>query len=508
MTGGAAPRWWQSGVYFWALVTAAFVPLIWPAVPPLADLPAHMARYRIAAGGGASDALSAWYHFQWHPIGNLGVDALVIPLSRLIGLVAATKLVVIMIPPLTVWGMLLLAREVHGMLPATAAFAVPLAYGFPFLFGFVNFCLSMALMLLALWLWLRLGRAKRTGLRVALFIPISLMVYFAHVVGWGVLGLACFAIELRAARGGRSWPGAFRQAVVATLPLAGPLLLLLAWRSGGTGEASEGWFALRTKLFAFSRIFCDRWRWFDLLSLAALIRVAVYPVSSRNGFSISPTLAAPALILLAAFLIVPHQLFGSSYADSRLAGFALAFWILSLRKEPGSFSEASIAAAGALFVAFRLASVTASLAIEDAAWEAKTHVLEQVRPESRVASLVAIPCEGWAIRRSSHLGSFAVIRRSAFSNDQWSVAGSRLLTISNPAAGRFIADPSQLVTAGNCPELGWPVGQALSKLPRPAFDYLWLIDMPASVPVPAGWVAVAGSGSSRLLRRADTATGQ
>jgi hypothetical protein len=68
------------------------------------------------------------------------------------------KLIVITIPAMTVAGLLWIAREVHGRIPATALFALPLAYAFPFHFGFVNFALSMALALLAFGWWLRLAR--------------------------------------------------------------------------------------------------------------------------------------------------------------------------------------------------------------------------------------------------------------------------------------------------------------------------------------------------------------
>ena len=46
----------------------------------------------------------------------------------------------------------------HGRIPPTAFFALPFIYGYPFLFGFVNFALSVALAFLAFGLWLRLGR--------------------------------------------------------------------------------------------------------------------------------------------------------------------------------------------------------------------------------------------------------------------------------------------------------------------------------------------------------------
>ena len=83
------------------------------------------------------------------------------PLGRLIGLEAAVKLIVLCIPPMTVAGFLWVAREVHHRIPPTAMFALPFAYSHPFMFGFVNFALSVALAFLAFGLWLHLGARKR-----------------------------------------------------------------------------------------------------------------------------------------------------------------------------------------------------------------------------------------------------------------------------------------------------------------------------------------------------------
>src|SRR5678809_610340 len=88
------------------------------------------------------------------------------------------ELVVLAIPPLTAAGFMWVAREVHGRIPPTAFLALPFIYGFPFLFGFVNFALSVAFAFLAFGLWLRLGRLERTRLRSWLFVPISLVVFF------------------------------------------------------------------------------------------------------------------------------------------------------------------------------------------------------------------------------------------------------------------------------------------------------------------------------------------
>ena len=131
------------------------------------------------------------------------------------------KLIVLAIPPLTAAGFLWVAREVHGRVPPTAFFALPFIYGFPFLFGFVNFTLSVALAFLAFGLWLRLGRLERTALREWLFVPISLVVFFCHTYGWGLLGLMCFSADaVRLHDRGRTWWRAGIEAALHTSVMA------------------------------------------------------------------------------------------------------------------------------------------------------------------------------------------------------------------------------------------------------------------------------------------------
>jgi len=149
-----ARPWWERRWFLALVVLATMVPLVYPPVPPLVDLLGHMGRYRVELDLHHSPWLQQYYDYHWAAIGNLGVDLLVIPLGNLLGLEAAVKLIVILIPPLTAIGMLWVSREVHGRVSPTAFFALPFIYGFPFLFGFANYALSVALAFLAFGLWL------------------------------------------------------------------------------------------------------------------------------------------------------------------------------------------------------------------------------------------------------------------------------------------------------------------------------------------------------------------
>src|SRR5688572_24199008 len=83
---------WEHPAMLAAFVVLSALPLFWPDVPPLLDLPGHMGRYRVQLDLAASPALQQFYGFKWALIGNLGIDLLVELLAPLIGLEPAVKL--------------------------------------------------------------------------------------------------------------------------------------------------------------------------------------------------------------------------------------------------------------------------------------------------------------------------------------------------------------------------------------------------------------------------------
>ena len=115
-----ANRWWERPSFLIAIALVSAVPLLWPEIPPLVDVPGHIGRYRVELDLHSSADLQRYYDFRWALIGNLGVDILILPLAPVIGLEPAVKLIVAAIPPLTVLGMFAIAREVHGRVPPTA----------------------------------------------------------------------------------------------------------------------------------------------------------------------------------------------------------------------------------------------------------------------------------------------------------------------------------------------------------------------------------------------------
>ncbi|HWU95955.1 MAG TPA: hypothetical protein VN029_10175, partial [Sphingomonas sp.] len=489
MDRGERLHWWQTR-WFVALATfMAIVPLLWPDIPPLVDLPGHMGRYRVQLDYAQYPHLHDWYNFNWSLMGNLGVDLLVIPLSKVFGLEFAVKLIVITIPAMTVAGLLMIAREVHGRIPATALFALPLAYAFPFHFGFVNFALSMGMALLGFGWWLRLARLGKFQFRSFVFLPISVLIWITHTFGWGVLGVLAFSAELvrhhDANRGQgfvREWLLPWFKAGIQCLVLAPPALLMLMWRSGGhvTGQTAD-WFNWRAKMLWIVQVFRDRWQLFDIASVGVLFLLLFKAIRDPN-LQYSRNLSLSFLFLAAVYVLLPRIVFGSAYADMRLVPFLMAIGIIAIRPKPGLSMRgaAVVAAIGMAFFTARIAATTWSFFLYDKSYDRELKALEHLPEGARLVSFVGETCYNeWKMTRLQHVPALALERKLAYTNDQWSMPGAQLLTVRYADAKRFAHDPSQIVTDVQCPREWWrPVAWALTRFPRDAFDYVWMIRPP------------------------------
>lgn len=477
--------WWSTRTFALTLIFAAAIPLIWPSIPPLVDLPAHIGRYAIELAP-ANSPLHRWYRFEWAVIGNLGIDLLVVPFAKLFGVELAVKLIILTIPPLTVAGMLLVAREGHGYLPATAPLALPLAYGYPFQFGFANFTLSMACTLLGFALWLRLGRTGHIRLRAALFIPFGIMLWFIHSFGWGVLGLLAFAADLvRRHRAGTGWAISARRAALAVTPLMPPILLMLAWRSGHVTGGTGHWFNFELKLYYVMSILRNEGTSFDHVSTSILLVFCGFGLIGI-GLKRNSLLLLSAAILIMTFILLPRIVLGSAYADMRLTPYMIAMLVLAFAPKTSNRAVGSLIALTAVSFFFaRLAVQTMTYFQLDKGFQEQLQAVDHMPRGARVFQLVDLHCVSAPYStRMDHLGSIAISRRDIFINGQFAMAGAQLLTIDYPAARGFVEDPSQIIRPGRCRQIeSFVYPDVLHQFPRRAFDYLWLMNfVPARRP--------------------------
>lgn len=494
--GGAGKPWWERRWVLALVLIGSVLPLLYPAIPPLIDLPGHMGRYRIEI-----DALngvpSPFYAFQWQLSGNLGIDLLIVPIAKIFGLELGTKLIVLAIPMLTTIGLLWISREVHGRIVPTVLFGLPFAYGHPFIFGFVNYTLSMALALVAFALWLRLERLGHYRLRALVFVIIAPLIWLCHIYGWGTLCLLAASAEIVHQHDRhKRWVPALRDAALNGLSLTPPLLLMVAWRSGHVGGEVGPWptFAnlpiiVQTKTSWYAETLRDHWELFDRAMVAFATLMLVVPILEK-WLSYSRNLAASALILLIVFLAMPYVVFGSAYADMRLTPYIFMIAFAGIRFRPQAKPvQRSVAALVALaFFAVRTGATTVSFYQHAVADNKALGALEHVPPGARLVTFVGRTClTAWHTNHMEHLPALAIVRRHAFSNDQWEMPGAQLMRSTFPNVNKrtdpityhYGRDPSQMATPFGCRSRIWAtLDSSLLYLPRERFDYVWIIDPP------------------------------
>jgi len=495
----ATPRWWETRTAMMVFIALAVVPLLWPTIPPLSDLPGHIGRYRIMAEAGRPP-LSQHYAVHWALIGNLGVDGLVLAIAPLLGIELAAKIVVMLIPLLSVAAMLWLAREVHGRVPATAGFALPLAYASPFQLGFVNFALATALVLAALALWLRLARRGTSPwVRALIFVPISCLIFVCHSFGWAMLGLFVFGAEWAIGRkAGRTVAGAGARAALMCAPMALPLALLVLGGpdhlAGGTGI----WFDVRLKLFWIGSLLRERWQVYDVASAFLLYAVIAVGLRSRR-FSVAPVLAVPALLGAITFVLLPAFYAGGSMVDMRLLPTTVALALLAIDVGEDKLAN-RIAAAAAAFFAIRTATTTIAFLLFAQGQTAALRAIDAMPRGASVLVLVNEPAaDNWTNPRLGHIAGLAIARRGIFTNEQWALAGQQLVRPLHPTAAPFDRDPSQLIYPATVAG-GMSLRQAIATFDRRTFGYVWTVGFPTGAACAADLQVIWSNASSTLYR--------
>lgn len=480
-------RWWERRSFVVLLIFLATLPILWPDFPPLVDLQGHMGRYKVQLNPD-DVALAQFYSFEWKLIANLGADILIIPFASLFGIELGTKLIVILTMAAASGGLLWIARELHGRIPPTAAFAIPLLYGYVTTYGFINYMLSMALALNVFALWMYLERTGRVQMRLIVMIPLSFIVAITHIYGWGVLGILIFGREfMRAIPEGvpvqwRSVLAAVWKAGLRCLPLCGPILLFILWRSDSSGGAEiGGWFAWEKKALWIVNVLHDRNLVYDRLSaillLLLLLRVIFSP-SLRFARDMKPAI----VILCLLFIVFPKAIFGSLFSDMRLVPYIFAIAIISIAPPTGlQFRTVQwIAVAALAFCVVRIGGATVSYAKFDADIQRELKALDVMPENARLLSFVNDDCgyEG-TVNRKGHLPSLALVRNNAYANDQWAADGAQLLRSKINAPGYEI-DGSQFLPSRLCGQSADVAAKAIfDNIPRDKFDYVWLIDIPA-----------------------------
>jgi len=454
------------------LALASALPFIIAPIPVLPDLFTHIGRYHVMNHQG--DAwLSQYYAFDWHILGNLGIDLLMALIGPFMGTERAAFFLTACIPPLMIWGLYRLARARFGHVPPAAYLALLPVFSFTFFHGFVNYWLGVALVFHVAASWLSV-REKSAPIRVAFALVAGVLVWLCHTSAWGILGVLIAAIEFDQRV---NW----RRFIWTMVPWASPLIPMIVWRNTKGGGALFDRWLWKEKLSGVVNLLRAEWQIFDIASVVLLLALLVWLCFSRRVMrDRALLLCAGALFGLS--ILLPSTVLSSYFADVRLYAPALMIAFLGIRAVPERFVRPFIILAIAWF-GLRIAETSIGWSQRGAEMEADLAALDQVPMGARIAVLGhSSECGVWPLGGRSHAASLAIARRNAFVNTQWDIPGQHLMQpIYNLGRGFNDSKSAELFNpVYGCP--GNRVRTFLRYLPRDRFDYVWIweADAPAS----------------------------
>lgn len=478
---------WQRPLLWAALVLGSLIPFLVTTILPFNDLPNHVGRHYVFLNAATDPFLQQFYSVHWSIIGNLGIDLLVRAIGPWLGADLGTHVVVAAIPPLTILGIYSLSRVLNGRVTPGALLATVLAFNWPLITGFANFCLSGAIALLVMALWVRL---RELGFlwRLCIFTPLVFVTWLAHTAGWGLLGLGIFAYELHRATSGGLHVKRLLAIPLQLIPFVPTVLFVVLWRQHASNGAAVqvGHDFWRGKAIAVASLFREHYAAWDIFTAFAFFAILLL-LYWRGGRKLIRPAAFIAAIYGIAFVLCPQEVFKSGFADRRLLTYAAMMIPLAIGLSPEALFD-PIRRRGVRLAAVACIALFASrVGVSSVIWheasalhEARLALIERVPLHSRIFGLVVESCEqNWnRIGRPDHIQQYALVRRDSMVNGMYQNPGLNQVT-ELFADAKAKVDPAMyaVVHDQSCPisYINQTLQSAMAGFARDQFDYVWLI---------------------------------
>lgn len=274
---------------------------------PLYDLPNHIASLHLLFGDVAG--ADGYYAAAWRLVPNLAAEIWVALFHRVISIDLALRLFLATTVAQLFWGTVALNRTLFGGRNRFTLAAALFAYNGPLLFGFINLSFGLGMVLWAVAAWIR-WRDERWALPS--FALIGCLILLAHLFAFAVYALVICTYELGTLRRGRRRT---YRGLLGMLHLALPAALYAvamphALAGGGIAYVSP---VMKLQQLVGAIGFYNPV--FDAVSLVALVLGAAM-VGHRFEFAREMTL--PIAALVAAYIVLPHQIGSATFVDYRM----------------------------------------------------------------------------------------------------------------------------------------------------------------------------------------------
>ena len=470
--GRALPVW---GAFALLLMLAA-VPPFSTVLPPLVDYPNHLARMHLLEEGG-----SAFYAVRWAAIPNLAEDLIVPQLARLVPLDTAAKLFLVMIFALMAGGAVWLNRVAAGGWRLWPLLAFLLLYNRILLWGFLNYLFGIGVALVGAAAWLAL-EGRRWWFRVLSSSLLAAACFFSHIAAFGFYALVILGVEVLPAWAelrARQWAMLARRIGVAAPQFVLPAVLFLDSRHD-LPDAAVSYAGIWRKADLLFSVFDNYERTFDIGCFVLFLGL-IGGLAWTRRLGLAPRLGWASGLILAAYLLLPSQIYGGSGADHRLP---TAFFLLLAAASAPRFPSRRVAAA----VGITAASVLiVRLGVIEQVWREADRVytadLAGIDALPRGVKLALAHPEGlFHVMRTPevHLALMAIARRDAFVPTLFAIPGQQPVALKPPFAALAEATPQILWAAlvG-----GSAADRARPPIPLSDFDFVAFTDKrPLRVP--------------------------
>ncbi|HEY4942748.1 MAG TPA: hypothetical protein VII56_15070 [Rhizomicrobium sp.] len=409
-----------------AVVLAA--PLWCVAVPAMPDYPAHLASFALIGG-----AASRYYMVAWDVLPNLGAEAIVPLLARLLPLELATRLFLTATVALWVLGPAAIQRALFGRVNAAALLAAVFAYNANFMWGFFNYTFAAGLSFFAFAAWIA-TQGRRTWRHHAGFAAAFTAIYFCHLFAFAIvlLGVGCFEVSGWLAERPRTARGLGTRAlpiVLMCLPAAFAFLVLKPAGAGG--------FHLE---FDFADTMLDRFGaaiqfGFDNAAyalLGALCLIFAGGLASRI-VTVHPRMRLALIVFAICTVLAPEWALGGWGVHMRLPAVLGVLAFASIEWRIPARLHFAIAAALLLILGVGATIVATAWRAYDAQFaEFRSHASD-IKQGGRLLTVLDGDSLGWDSDQPYwHIAEFAVIDRGVFTPLMFTTAGQHIVHIRTP----------------------------------------------------------------------------
>jgi hypothetical protein len=401
----------------WALVIGfALLPVLVTDVPPLADLPNHLARAHIIDQLPSTPDLQKYYAVAWRLLSFQSTDFVLPALAKLLGLAWAAKVYVGATMLLLLAGTAALHRVLFGRIGVWPAVSALFLFNFLLAWGFVAFlsATGLALLLFAAWL----GTEEKGGpTRTIAFALATVILLLCHLFAFGCYAVLVGGYELgRAYRSGDALGPRLIRLVVAAATFV-PALILAAVSIDASVRTILQFGGLADIARAFVSPTIMYLDWADLL-VTYVVALSLWLLYRRKLLRFERRMLVPVAILFALALVMPVSVSSVWGANLRIPCLLAFLLVASSDLRLSERGERVLAAAAVLLVAIR----TVALAIT---WSDYERDIAEFRAADqqidRGARVLATPFPTHYQQRRDpaifplvHLAAFSVIDRDVF----------------------------------------------------------------------------------------------